>query len=340
MNTAEASNECNNSILKIRFVLNLYNRRKNGFKLLFGLVLLIFLYAQAKIAVHIYDITNRNFREIEDAKVSVVILTYKKYDALAKLMSSVLKQKSCNYEIIVADNGCLSETKTVVNEYGKGMIEYLPLCSNPGYAAGNNAAVKGIDESSDWILFLNDDVVLKDESFIHNMVTLGERKSNAAAVGCKLLTSSGDEILESGNIVWNDGSASGFGRGRKDINASEFSYPMPVDYVSGTCLMVKRNIFTDYGGFQQDIFPNYYEDTDLQMHIQHDLHKEVWFQPLAIAFHDEHGTFGTEESAELMKKSSNIFYNKWKDFLKADHFSPPYSNKKEDEQKNYISQSG
>ena len=108
---------------------------------------------------------------------------------------------------------------------------------------------------------------------------------------------------------------------------------MPEDYFSGACLMVKKSIYTDYGGFQENEFSNYYEDTDLQMHIQHGLGKEVWFQPQTVALRDDHGSFGTDTSIALMQESSNIFYNKWKDHLRSIHMPPPFFSKDKEGQK-------
>ena len=46
------------------------------------------------------------------------------------------------------------------------------------------------------------------------------------------------------------------------------------------------------------------------MHINHDLGKEVWFQPLAVARHHEHGTFGSD-SVSLMQAGQKVFAKKW-----------------------------
>jgi hypothetical protein len=88
--------------------------------------------------------------------------------------------------------------------------------------------------------------------------------------------------------------------------------------------MVDKSVFLDYGGFDHERFVNYYEDTDLQMHIQHDLGKEVWVQPLSVAHHEEHGSFGKKESVNLMKKSHKIFVEKWREPLQKYHLPPPF----------------
>jgi Predicted glycosyltransferases len=200
----------------------------------------------------------------------------------------------------------------------------VQMCHNPGYGLGNNEGVKKASNETKWVLFLNDDIVLKDDDFIHNMFRLGDsHRETAAAVGCVLTTPKGDELIEAGSIIWNDGSAASFGRGRKDLRAPEFSYPRPVDYVSGACLMVDKSVFLNYGGFDHEDYVNYYEDTDLQMHIQHDLGKEVWVQPLSVALHEEHGSLGNKESLELMNKCHKIFFKKWREKLQKYHLPPP-----------------
>ena len=74
--------------------------------------------------------------------------------------------------------------------------------------------------------------------------------------------------------------------------------------------MIQRSVFDDYGSFKHDNYKAYYEDTDLQMHIQHDLGNEVWFQPDAVALDVEHASFGIS-STGLMQESSKVFFSKW-----------------------------
>ena len=295
-------------------------------------------------STQLYDLTRglvdfvRNERD--DIEVSVVILTYKKPKALAKLLPSVLTQKPSNFEIILVDNGCLDETKNLIEKvlgYETSVPhKYLPLCDNPGYAAGNNAGVKLASPNSEYILLLNDDIVLSEPDFIQKLTQIAKAKEDAAAVGCKLLNADGSELIEAGSMVWEDASAAGFGRGRKDVNAPEFSYPKPVDYVSGACLLVERQVFDEYGGFDGKHFPNYYEDTDLQLHIQHGLGREVWLQPKSVALHDEHGSFGNDKSTELMQLASKIFALKWERALIGNHVKPPFHLEQKEKEKEYF----
>ena len=275
--------------------------------------------------------------------LTVVVLTYSKPNALRNLLRSVVDQRLSLYwmEILVVDNGCKVETKNVFelfsfeekylySHHAHYHLKYIPLCNNQGYAVGNNEGLAlGGSPSAKYILFLNDDIILSTHDFIENMVVLAEKKRDATAVGCKIVNMAGSELQEAGSIIFKDGSAMGFGRGARfdDIFSSEYSYPRPVDYVSGACLLIERRTFVGYKheshkpGFDSVTFRNYYmyEDTDLQLHIQHDLHKEVWLQPKSIAKHKEHGTFGAEASVKLMQDARRTLYTKWKDKLERHH---------------------
>ena len=197
------------------------------------------------------------------------------------------EQIQTRLEVIVVDNVCQPDTKRVYDVLSAAhetvQYKFLPLCDNPGYAMGNNKGAALAAPDSKYILFLNDDLILSAPDFIENLALLAEIQARALAVGCKLVTIDGDGLIEAGYIIFNDGSTKGYRYGMKheDIYRSEYSYPRPVDFVSGCCLLIDRDTFMGYThngdtyGFDYHNFPNYYEDTDLQMHIQHDLHKEV-----------------------------------------------------------------
>ena len=268
----------------------------------------------------------------EKIQLSIVILTYQKHDLLKKLLPTVINQKGINFEIVIVDNGCVPDTKQVIDEaFSKDLTarsiphKYLPLCDNPGYAIGNNKGVEITSKQAEWLILLNDDIVLQGEHFFKDMIDLGEMKPKAGGVVCKLLTAGGEEVIEAGSIVWKDGTATGIGRGTTHVGASDLSYAKPVDYGSGACLMMRKKTFVEYDGFDYKHFPNYFEDTDIQLHIQHDLGLEVWLQPRSIALHEEHGSFSSSKATELMKNAALVFEEMWRTPLQHKHLPNPYN---------------
>ena len=86
----------------------------------------------------------------------------------------------------------------------------------------------------------------------------------------------------------------------------------------GACLLLPRATFVRLGGFEVAAYEAYYEDTDLQMRIRYELNQTVWFQPLAVARHHEHGSFGAK-SVALMQAGAVTFRNRWSRVLDTSH---------------------
>ena len=302
--------------------------------------------------------------------LSVIVLIFRNTFKLRIMLDSLARQQtSFAYEVIIADNGCDNGTATVIRglkaRLGRKsmLVSYLPICTNIGYAAGNNAAAKAAANSSSHLLFLNDDIELMPR-FIQSLYDLilahstGQTQPTVAAdgherakeraeqlvrmarttvvaggtsddgsarnslgvtgaVGCKLVSQNGSSLLEAGSILWRDGSALGYGRGRLP-HAPEYSFTRPVDFISGACLLMPRADFARLGGFEVAAYKAYYEDTELQMRIRYHLNKSIWLQPLAIARHHEHGSFG-KASRQLMIDGRQVFRDRWQAQLDASH---------------------
>ena len=131
-------------------------------------------------------------------------------------------------------------------------------------------------------------------------------------------------VQEAGSIVWEDGSCHGFGRDQTRLDDPTLSFVRRIDFVSGACLLIDRGAFQTMGGFAADNYEAYYEDSDLQMRLKYKFGKYVYYQPLAVALHDEHGSFGGDTSVKLMRQGQQTFSKIWKQELTLNHL--PYGN--------------
>ena len=271
---------------------------------------------------------NIKFDTNEDLHVSLVISTHQGGERFSASLSSIANQKQDYFEIIIADFSCSEETDKIIDNHfprkkSKMGIKHMKLCKDQSYSIEKYKVAERAAKTSRWILFMNDDITLQGSKFIDDMVSLAESKQNASAVGCKILSNSGKELIEAGRIIWSDASTVGFGNNRTDINAPEFAYPRPMDYVSGTCLLIEKDVLLTYGGiYDVNNELGNYQEADIQMHIQHNLGKEVWFQPRSEAFQVESLSLDPAESANYSKKYRKMFEKKWRHHLSKHHPNP------------------
>src|SRR6476659_9771034 len=93
---------------------------------------------------------------IEMGTISVVIPTWNRADLLRSVLANLEEQTKRPDEIVVVANGSRDSSVEIAREHGARVISYP---ENRGFAV---AVDDGITQSTgDWILILNNDVVLR-----------------------------------------------------------------------------------------------------------------------------------------------------------------------------------
>lgn len=257
-----------------------------------------------------------SFPEVANPLVSIIIPVHNKFEFTYNCLYSIyLNTPLEKVEIIIADDGSTDETlnikkyvegiKVVRNENALGFIKNCNIASK--YAQG------------EYLVFLNNDTLVQP-NWLYYMVALFERYNNVGVVVSKLVYPNG-KLQEAGSIIWKDGSTSGYGKG-DDPDKPEYLYVREVDYGSGACLMIKKNLFEQIGGFDETFAPAYYEDVDLCLKTWSRGYK-VLYQPKSVIIHYEHGTHGSEEAKSQILSNKEKFICKWQKFLEHKH---SYSN--------------
>lgn len=117
--------------------------------------------------------------------LSIIILNYNSGDYLQKCLKSIALSKIGDYQIetIIVDN---CSTDNSINLAQKTKLEnskFLLLKTNNGFAAGNNQGLKVSDPKSKYVLFLNPDTLVEDNTF-KTMLDFFESTPNADAATC------------------------------------------------------------------------------------------------------------------------------------------------------------
>ena len=256
-----------------------------------------------------------NFEEESSPLVSIVIPAFNCFEYTYRCLQSILlNTQDIPYEIILADDCSTDETKNM-EEYAPG-INVIHNENNLQFVNNCNRAAK--EAKGEYILFLNNDVQVQ-ENWLKQLLNV-IRREDVGLVGSKLIMPDGS-LQEAGGIVWRAADAWNYGR-TKAIDDPDCNYLKEADYVSGACIIIKKTLWEDIGGFDTRFAPAYYEDTDLAFEVRARGYK-VMYQPLSEVIHFESVSNGKEKNSvheKQMKVNRTKFYEKWKDVLKEEHF--------------------
>jgi len=224
--------------------------------------------------------------------VSIVIPVIDQLTLTLNCLKSIVANTTAGtYEVIVVDNG--STERTTQTLQGIDGLRLLRNDSNVGFVGACNQGAHVA--RGRFVLFLNNDTIPLP-GWLHALTETVMRDPLIGAVGAKLIYPDG-RLQEAGGIIWSDSSGWNYGRGA-DRDDPAFSYVREVDYCSGACLMVRRDLFDQLGGFDDRYAPAYYEDTDLCFRLREIGHRVV-YQPRAEVVHIEGATAGTDVAAGL-----------------------------------------
>ena len=201
--------------------------------------------------------------------VSIIIVNWNSAEYTAACVSSVrTTTKGLQYEIIVVDNASSDDSVDVLRRIPD--IKLLASSENLGFARANNLGYQL--SSGDVLLFLNPDTVVQDGAIARMYAALCS-SPHWGSLGCKLLNS--DHSLQTScvqafptiiNQLADVESLKLRFRGADMWGMSalfqEHKYPVPVEVVSGACLMIRKEVFRQVGFFSTDYFM-YCEDVDL-----------------------------------------------------------------------------
>ena len=219
------------------------------------------------------------------------------------------------YEVIVADD-CSTDLTSSIDERvanvrvvrGEENLRFLGNCNRAAQAARGK-----------YILFLNNDTAVCS-GWLPPLLKVMEDDPGVGIVGPKLLFADG-RLQEAGGIIWRDGSGWNFGRS-DDPDKPAYNYLKEVDYVSGACLMIRGDLWKQFGGFDIRFAPAYYEDADIAFQARAAGYRVV-YQPLSKVFHFEGVSNGTDLDSGVKQyqvKNQAMFRDKWHLELDEHHF--------------------
>ncbi|HET9292001.1 MAG TPA: glycosyltransferase family 2 protein [Actinomycetes bacterium] len=233
--------------------------------------------------------------------VAVVLVTYQSERDLAMCLGSLERAAGPHpLEVVVVDNASTDASVEIARGYGAKVLENH---ANLGLSRAINmgVAVTG----APWLLIANPDTWLSPGS-LRRMLATATSDPRIGCVGPHLANPDGSDYptgrrfpsLLMGSLhaalapVWPDNPATR----RYHMAGVDRSRPLTVDWVSGACMLLRRQAFEEVGRFDPAYFM-YFEEMDLCLR----LHRAGWkvvFDPLAEV---KHVVGGSTRSAPYRK---------------------------------------
>ena len=252
--------------------------------------------------------------------VSILIPNKDQADTLRTCLESI--KKKCmypSYEILIIENNSTEEATfsyyQELEAQGIRVLKYPKQGFN--YSAINNFGVK--EAKGEYLLFLNNDMEIITPDFMEKMVSNLQRPQ-IGAVGAKLYYPD-NTVQHAGIIIGIGGIAGhaflGLARGRSGY-LHKASLQMNVSAVTAACMMMKKEVFEEVGGFEEELSVAF-NDVDLCLRIGKAGYKIV-YNPHVELYHYESKSRGAEDDEKKVRRfQSEIEFmrSRWIGLLKA-----------------------
>jgi N-acetylglucosaminyl-diphospho-decaprenol L-rhamnosyltransferase len=250
----------------------------------------------------------------------IVIVNFKTADLVAHCLESLLGQKAAlnGGKVIIVDNdsndGSVDQLQAFVElKSWKSWVEILPMPRNGGFAYGCNAGIKrvlSIDQAVHYVMLLNPDTLVRAGA-IASLVGFMEANHHVGIAGSQLENSEGtiensahrfpspiSELLEGARL----------GLLSRLFSHHEITPPFngnvhQCDWVSGSSMIIRRQVFEQIG-LLDEIFFLYYEEVDFFFRSAK-AGWQTWYVPSAKVMHIE----GASTGIKSVKRRPQYWYD-------------------------------
>jgi len=260
-------------------------------------------------------------------RVTVVVPTRNARQLVEQCVRSVRRMTGYpRYEIHLVDNGSDEPDALaafdVLARAGEVVLHRDPRPFN--FPALNNAAVARTD--AEVICLLNNDVEALHPEWLEEMVSVA-MQPGAGAVGAKLLYPDG-RIQHGGVVVGLHASADhayAGAPGDAPGHARQLLVRREVSAVTAACLVVRRALYLEVGGLDEEAFPVAFNDVDFCLKLRERGYRNVW-TPHARLVHHESASRGRRLAPAQKARADRelaALRERWADALLEDPYHSP-----------------
>jgi GT2 family glycosyltransferase len=252
--------------------------------------------------------------------VSIIVPTRDNVRRLRRCIESLEAKTSYRrFEVLVVDNQ--SKDRATLDYLGRLRHRVVRFPEPFNFARMNNVAA--VEARGEHLLFLNDDTEVIEPGWLSSMLEHSQRPE-VGAVGPRLLFSN-DTIQHAGVIIGIQGKAGHVFWGLPADHPGYYDLARVVrnySAVTGACLMMRRAVFEEVGGFDE-AFEISYNDIDLCLRVREQGYLIV-YTPYAVLYHHQSASRGKYNAASDLKYEE-MLRERWKAvFEQGDPYYNPH----------------
>ncbi|MGH2767908.1 MAG: glycosyltransferase family 2 protein [Actinomycetota bacterium] len=244
------------------------------------------------------------FPPVESPLVSAVMVTYGAWEWVRRALRALAENTPPDYELIVVDNASTDGTAERLRESVRG-ARLIYNERNVGFGPGANRGA--MEARGRFLCFLNSDALVQPGWLPPLLEALEHDPRAGAAVPCVINLDR--SLQEAGSLLGADGTTVQVGAG-EDPDLPLFRFPRYVDYGSAACLLVRRKVFLDVGGFDPAYGQGYCEDVDLCLAMAAS-GSPTLYEPRATVVHARWGSGNGELAEALTAVNRPILRRRW-----------------------------
>jgi GT2 family glycosyltransferase len=238
--------------------------------------------------------------------IDVIIVHYGNIVNTTKAVASI-EEFATYRNIIIINNDPKIDIQKEIGKH-KNRI-FIQNEKNIGFGAAANLGIKqAMEDFADYVLLLNNDAYIEHD-IVNSLLQVFKRNKIIGIVGPIIkFKKNGKFYYDTGGTV--DGHIGKAHHLNDEVHIA--SEPLQVEYISGCCMMIKKEVIDVIGGFDERFFL-YYEDVDYCLRAYY-AGFDTYITPTSVIRHKLSASIGqnSKKSIYYLVKSGKKFGKKYK----------------------------
>lgn len=259
--------------------------------------------------------------------VSIIVPTRDRLTLLEPCIESLLQRtRYPAFEVLVVDNDsrdpdALAYLKALPARDRRVRVLSFPDAYN--FSTMNNVAARAA--GGEYLLLLNNDTLIVQPNWLERMMAQAQRP-DVGIVGCRLVYP--DKRIQHAGVILGMGH-NGVGEHTflgQSMNAPGYMNRAQVaqefSAVTGACLLIRRSVYDEVGGLDQENLAVMYNDIDLCLKVRSQGYRVIW-TPFSTLVHHcgaslQDGYYGDPAKLEQARREAAAMLDRWLPILCAD----------------------